>query len=109
MKKLLLCLGLLFIFGGCMLPFATPEEKALRQNRWNSLINNRVYIGMPQKEFIKIWPKPAYRLIQRSSSIIGLSEWWSYSWNCQPTYMYLDAHYHFNFDNHILTFWTEVN
>jgi len=107
MKKVLLITYLLLISGCMNGMFETSEEIALRRSRQNSLINGKVYIGMTQRDFAKIWPVPYKHLIKRSASSIGISEWWSYDWYCYPTYMSIDSQYHFSFDNYILTFWTE--
>lgn len=112
MKKLLLTLLLLAVVGCSQ--WAEMEAKAEKERqarikqtdeRKAMLKDGRVYIGMTETKFARLWEKPWHRWIDRSTSAYGVTEWWRYDFSCEPTYD--RSYYHFCFENGILDYWSE--
>jgi len=120
MKKLLLTL-LLFAVIGCSAEEIDRMQR--RQNllfygadvndaEWGKIIadrramltDGRIYIGMTEYRFARLWGRDIYP--DRSTSAYGVTEWWKFSYSCQPC-GWGGAHYIFSFDDGILTYWSE--
>lgn len=113
MKKLLLPLLLLTV-AGCS-EWAEMEAKAEQERlaaieRANQkramLTNGKIYIGMTDDKFARLWGKPPDRWIEHSTSRYGVTEWWWFNWDCEPSTLRFSS-YGFCFVNGILDYWSE--
>jgi len=111
MKRLLLIL-LLFVMAGCDSEMFKPyweteaykQERLVVKDRQAMLTDGRIYIGMTDGKFTRLWGRDIYP--DRSTSIYGVAEIWKFGWGCRST-SWIRAHYVFHFDNGILTYWSE--
>lgn len=110
MKKALLVLGLLVMFG-CEPYWETEmgkrelERRAHEKERLPMLRDGMIHIGMTDDEFARLWERPHDSWIDRSTSRYGIAEWWSFDYSCEPTRF--AGYYNFHFENGILTYWSE--
>lgn len=114
MKRLLL-ISLLLATIGCS-EWAEMEAKAEKERlariertkeRRIMLKDGRIHIGMTDDEFAKLWERPWDGWIDRSTSRYGVTEWWRFNYDCEPSSPFSFSKYHFCFENGILDFWSE--
>ena len=98
---------------GCYSPRKTAHTQyELARNKQSDerelmLTDGRIYIGMSDVKFAKLWEYPGDVWIDRSTSQYGVTEWWKYDLFCEPASPVNRAKYHFCFEDGILTYWSE--
>jgi len=115
MKRSLVIL-LLLIVAGCSewaeMEAKAEEERLARIERTKErramLKDGRIRIGMSHREFARLWERPHHTWIDRSTSRYGITEWWWFDYDCEPTRPgSLGSRYAFCFENGILDYWAE--
>lgn len=114
-KKWLLLILTLVAIAGCESPERAAyweAERAETENRSAMLTDGRIYIGMTDKEFSRLWERAVSP--QRTNSAQGYTEVWLFAVDCRPTirmdnpnrpHVYR-AWYRFTFTNGILVSWS---
>lgn len=110
MRKLLLVLLLLGTVGCETTPYywETEAYKEAVEDKETMLTDGRIHIGITDNKFAGLWQKPHDEMIDRSHHLGGITEWWTFDYNCEPCHFRSDsAEYYFCFENGILTYWSE--